>query len=141
MRTLGDIIATRSGGVYRHVGHGVTIPPTSSEPPRLIQLSGPADKSELLQAFARIFEFPNWFGHNWDALEECLLENPPGPGGVILRLSSVHPLADRDPDALHTVVEILRDVAAAWKLRGELFIVLLEDGGKLTADLEEVKAA
>lgn len=43
---------------------------------RLIELEGPAieDKQRLLAALAEGFEFPDYFGGNWDALEECLRE-------------------------------------------------------------------
>src|SRR6185436_4253371 len=29
-------------------------------------------RAEILAAFAEAFEFPDWFGRNWDALEDCL---------------------------------------------------------------------
>lgn len=31
-----------------------------------------AGKAAFLEATAAAFDLPSWFGHNWDALEECL---------------------------------------------------------------------
>ncbi|MDN5924399.1 MAG: barstar family protein, partial [Xanthomonadales bacterium] len=35
-----------------------------------INLEGCRDKDDLLQRFADAFDFPDDFGHNWDALED-----------------------------------------------------------------------
>ncbi|MCA9792322.1 MAG: barstar family protein [Candidatus Eremiobacteraeota bacterium] len=35
-------------------------------------LAGPRCKQELLEQLAEVFGFPEYFGYNWDALEECL---------------------------------------------------------------------
>src|SRR5699024_7231387 len=39
---------------------------------RRIELSGTTDKSEILTRIASALIFPDWFGHNWDALADCL---------------------------------------------------------------------
>ena len=43
-------------------------------------------KSELLKNIAQALGFPDWFGHNWDALEDCLsdLSWREAPGYVLL---------------------------------------------------------
>jgi len=39
-----------------------------------IDLAGCTDKATLLARFAAALHFPDWFGHNWDALSDCLTD-------------------------------------------------------------------
>lgn len=67
--------------------------------------------AELAQALA----FPDYFGHNWDALEECLadLEWQPAKGYVLLFTEAQLILPD-DEDEFATFVEVLNDAGEAW---------------------------
>jgi len=69
----------------------------------------------LFAEFARALEFPDYFGHNWDALEECLadLEWLPAKGYILLITDAVHVLANDDTE-YETFLEILRDAGEAW---------------------------
>ncbi|MBA2381333.1 MAG: methylmalonyl-CoA epimerase [Chloroflexi bacterium] len=42
---------------------------------RLADLRGPATKAELLDRIASDLEFPAWFGRNWDALDDLLIDD------------------------------------------------------------------
>ena len=69
----------------------------------------------LFTEFARALEFPDYFGHNWDALEECLvdLEWLPARGYILLITDAAHVLPD-DTAAYETFLEVLRDAGEAW---------------------------
>jgi RNAse (barnase) inhibitor barstar len=69
----------------------------------------------LFVEFAQALEFPDYFGHNWDALEECLtdLEWLPAKGYILLISDAVHVLANDDVE-YETFLEILRDAGEAW---------------------------
>ena len=41
---------------------------------RVAELTGGATKAEVLSKIAEALEFPDWFGHNLDALWDCLTD-------------------------------------------------------------------
>lgn len=69
----------------------------------------------LLTEHARALDFPDYFGHNWDALEECLtdLEWLPAKGYIFLITNAGCVLPD-DEEEYETFLEILRDAGEAW---------------------------
>ena len=71
--------------------------------------------ANLFDEFARALEFPDYFGHNWDALEECLtdLEWLPAKGYILLITDAAHVLPNDDIE-YETFLEILRDAGEAW---------------------------
>jgi RNAse (barnase) inhibitor barstar len=91
-----------------------------------LDLTACTDKDELLARFAAAFEFPAWFGGNWDALADCLddLEWLPGPGHVLL-VEHTAELQAKAPETLATALEILAESSHAWQARGLPFWVLV----------------
>lgn len=73
-------------------------------------------KQDLLRALATGLKLPKYFGHNWDALEECLrdLSWMPADASIVL-LHEQLPLADEDQRK--TYIEILRNGLQAQKGR------------------------
>ena len=69
----------------------------------------------LFAEFARALEFPDYFGHNWDALEECLadLEWLPAKGYILL-ITDAASVLPSDETEFETLLEILRDAGEAW---------------------------
>jgi hypothetical protein len=82
-----------------------------------------ADKAQLLKNIASALGFPDWFGHNWDALEDCLtdLSWRDAPGYVLLIESA------RPGDDLGVLLDILRSSAEFWAGRGRPFFALFVD--------------
>ena len=72
-------------------------------------------KDGLLKEIARTLAFPDYFGENWDALEECLcdLSWVAGRGHLLLIEQAEALLAGVDKD-YRTFVSILRATGAYW---------------------------
>lgn len=78
-------------------------------------------KPMLFREWASALQFPEYFGHNWDALEECMsdLEWLPALAYVIV-VTEGDSILSEDTDkanAFATLMSILRDVAAIWSER------------------------
>ncbi len=80
------------------------------------------DKTQLMQEFAAVLNFPEYFGGNWDALHDCLKD-----------------VSWLDEDATHcvllidrwekctspTLIETLQDAVFGWKEAADAVYVLL----------------
>jgi hypothetical protein len=91
-----------------------------------ISLAGVADKDALLRTIATALAFPDWFGGNWDALEDCLsdLSWAKGAGHVLLFEGATALPADERG----ILVDILASAAASWAERKRPFFALFLDG-------------
>ena len=70
----------------------------------------------LFDEFAAVFQFPDYFGENWDALSECLVDLSwmPAGGYVVAIRDSAVMLSRDDVKKFHTLVNILGNVAQEW---------------------------
>jgi len=120
--------ASRSG-VYR-VRSDATVLDALQEgglSPVKIVLKGAATKAELLQRMAQALKFPDWFGGNWDALEDCLTE----VHGYLL-FSDYQAVA---ADDLGVLLDVLASIAEYWAEQGEpFFAVFVDPDGRLGID-------
>jgi RNAse (barnase) inhibitor barstar len=85
-------------------------------------------KPVLLKAIAAALEFPDWFGENWDALEDCLsdLSWREATGHVLLFEGA------KVDDDFGVLVDVLTSAAESWAARGKPFIaVFIDPGGVL----------
>jgi hypothetical protein len=77
-----------------------------------VDLAGVRTKEALLAMLAERLEFPEWFGANWDALNDVLAERAwEQSKGVVLILERCGELAYADPEAFETALEVLDSVA------------------------------
>ncbi|MFD7904498.1 barstar family protein [Kitasatospora sp. NPDC059747] len=86
-------------------------------------------KAGLLTAWARALDFPAYFGHNWDAFEECLGDvlHPAGepdrpPPRVLVVLAGADELLADAPEAELTTLLRILDAAAVDHLLAVLFV-------------------
>jgi RNAse (barnase) inhibitor barstar len=100
---------------------------------RVFIASGHADsKAHILEELARAFTFPSYFGHNWDALLDCV-SDPSWAGemdrGLILIWRNFSQPSDDMSNAKDrlTLLNVLDDAVDRWYSRGTSFHVLLTD--------------
>ena len=116
----------KKSGVYR-VAHDRDVRDAlSGAACDLVMVALVPGKSGTLAAIAAALDFPEWFGANWDALEDCLTDlswRKGAPPRVFL-FSGASPGDD---------FGILRDVLGAaadyWGGRGEAFFAVFVDPG------------
>jgi len=86
---------------------------------RLLHGSRCTTKQSLLGELARELGFPSYFGHNWDALDECLADLQdwmPATAYILLFLEADELLADSRED-FKTLLDILNTAALGWASR------------------------
>ncbi len=105
------------------------IPPGSGTRVDLrVDLAGCTDKATLLTRFASALQFPDWFGHNWDALSDCLTDLSWRPARHYrIELSQPQALRTAAPEALATALEILAEAAAFWAEEEVIFEFVLSE--------------
>ncbi|MBS0509592.1 MAG: barstar family protein [Proteobacteria bacterium] len=84
-----------------------------------IELAGCRTKAELLSRIATAMRFPPWFGHNWDALADCLMDLSwlPAPA-YLIELQHLGDLRAAAPEVVAILLEILADAAVYWADQG-----------------------
>ena len=77
----------------------------------------------LFERVAQALDFPDWFGRNWDALEDCLGDlSWRGAAGQVLLFEGYPRGAE-----LRQLLDVLRSSAQYWAPRGRPFFAVLVD--------------
>jgi RNAse (barnase) inhibitor barstar len=94
-------------GVYQWPGR--TVPAAELQRARdggwtvgVVQLGQASSDKEMLNAFQRDLDFPDWFGHNWDALVDALSDWADDSPRLLV-LEDVH----GDQDAVETLLGVM----------------------------------
>lgn len=86
-------------------------------------LDGQGDKTDIIDTLARAFDMPRWFGHNWDALYDCLTDLSWFPAtGYVLILTGTSPDAANAP----ILTDLLTDCCDHWQAEGVPFHVFTD---------------
>ena len=90
------------------------------------------DKATFLREFATALNFPAYFGYNWDAFEEVMLDFDTGSvrGGVIL-YDDVINFATNAPAEWATALAILQAVVYERQQRARPMVLLLRKTGRI----------
>ncbi len=72
-------------------------------------------KKSLYQEFAAAMQFPYYFGHNWDAFDECIndLNWLPANKYVIL-ITNFHEVLSENPEDLSIFMDIIKETIRKW---------------------------
>ena len=104
-----------------------------------VDLAKAKDKATLLESIGRAMRFPEWFGHNWDALMDCLADLGwiPAEGYVVIleHCDGIHGRAETD---FVQCLQIFEDAASEWREQGTplwCFVDMQADGISWLSDI------
>lgn len=113
--------ASRSG-VYR-VTRSDEVVEAARETGLRLEIVPFAAKPALLKNIAAALAFPDWFGQNWDALEDCLTDlSWSSAAGHVLLFDGA-----RVGDDFGVLVDVLTSSAEYWASRGKPFFAVFID--------------
>jgi RNAse (barnase) inhibitor barstar len=147
MKTLSDLLHDhKHGGVL----FAVTIPPVKELEKQakslhmaFFHIEGKKieRKEQFLNHAALAMHFPERFGNNWDAFEDCLTDLSwieEEVKGYAILCDHVDPLAEHSLSQLETAVEVFKDAVQFWHDQGKKMLVILH-GHKLPPHIEVEK--
>ena len=86
-------------------------------------------KQQFLNHAAVVMHFPDHFGNNWDAFEDCITDLEwIEADGYVIYFDHTEAFAEHHESELETVVELFQDAIDSWKEEGKPMLVLLSGG-------------
>lgn len=138
------LIESGVGGVFRcHVPLTDAALESAAQKKMLVvpvRLLAARDKKGFLNAVAKELQFPDYFGHNWDAFYDCLLDLKHDDGaGTLLVLREASGFATTEPEEFAAAVDTLVDAADYWKGENKALLVVVElEAPALAPELAEI---
>lgn len=93
-----------------------------------VNLAQAVGKRDLLDRIAHALAFPDWFGGNWDALEDCLADLSWLPPARV-RLVLLEHCPDTQPaiaDDFETALQVFDAAARIWREQGVAFWIVAD---------------
>jgi RNAse (barnase) inhibitor barstar len=85
-----------------------------------------SSKDLLLDYLARAMAFPEYFGRNWDALDECMNDLSWWDArGFVLVYERADILLAHSPKDFETLIQIVADASTSWYVEGTPFHVII----------------
>lgn len=127
---LMDVSAPKGRGASALPQPGLQSASSLADRPDVLRLDARrcSDKDGLLRAIGDLLHFPDYYGMNWDALEECLFDLSWWTGPVIVLIEHADAL---DREALAMLVDIWMGAAATWAAAGRVCVLLLTGAGEV----------
>lgn len=122
-KLLQRLVDPARSGVYRASGAEAIEQATRGSALDVVAIDAERD---LFSAMARALAFPDWFGANWDALEDCLSDLSWRSGAGHVLLLRTYPQGD----ALGVLIDVLRATAEYWAGRKRPFFAVFVDPQK-----------
>lgn len=95
--------------------------------------AGIKSEGALLDALSVAFQFPDYFGGNWNALDECIRDLSWLPPGDVMLSHEDVPLAV-DRASLSTYLSILKDAVEKWNTTGSNLIFVSPEKRDVTGE-------
>lgn len=126
MNYQGILAQVEHAGVYHMPGDGEARLIAAAEQNAFfvfrVDLAKVRDKDDLLTAIGTAMSFPEWFGHNWDALLDCLADLGwrPAEGYVVIleHCDGIHGRAEAD---FVQTLQVFENAASEWREQGVAF--------------------
>jgi hypothetical protein len=97
-------------------------------------------KKDFLREVAEILHFPDYFGHNWDALADCMTDITSGEeNGRVILFDRFDLFAENSPAEFATAMEIFGESALFLSRQGTGYFVLLQGKSSAAPELPKVQ--
>jgi len=99
-------------------------------------------RAEFFHQIASALRFPDYFGHNWDAVYDCLTDlNWLPAAGYVLVLDGFERLATDEPGQWEIGLKVLREACAFWRPLSRPLYALLRGPSEQAPDVPPLPSA